>query len=83
MHFITPDTWGDAALDGVRLTFKNRHTPDFFPGTMRKLADAPGEYVIESDVRVQGIAPGQFTAIYDPDSRICYGSGIISGASKI
>lgn len=29
-------------------------------------------------MKVQGIAPGQFTAVYDPESRICYGSGIIT-----
>ncbi len=83
MQFITADPWGDDAIDGVKLTFKNRHTPDFFPGTIRKVDGAPGEYVIESDIKVQGIAPGQFTAVYDPDHRICYGSGIITGAGKI
>lgn len=83
MHFITADPWGDTAdsVDGVRLTFKNRHSPDFIPGRIRRLAGSPGEYVIESDVRVQGIAPGQFTAVYDPGHRICYGSGIITGAA--
>lgn len=83
MHFITADPWGDTAdsADGVRLTFKNRHSPDFIPGRIRRLAGSPGEYVIESDVRVQGIAPGQFTAVYDPGHRICYGSGIITGAA--
>jgi tRNA-specific 2-thiouridylase len=53
--------------------------PDFLPGIIRRLPDAEGEYVVESDVKVQGIAPGQFAAIYDPDARICYGSGIITG----
>ena len=83
MHFITADPWGEAALapDGVPVTFKNRHTPEFFSGRLRKLADAEGEYVLDSDVKVQGIAPGQFTALYDPESRICYGSGIITGRS--
>ena len=79
-RFITADPWGEAALDGVRLRFKNRHTPEFIAGTVRKL-DAPGEYIIESDTDVQGIAPGQFAALYDPDCRICYGSGIISGGN--
>jgi tRNA-specific 2-thiouridylase len=37
------------------------------------------EYVNESSRKVQGIAPGQFAVIYDRDSRICYGSGIITG----
>ena len=79
MHFITADPWGDSADGGVRVAFKNRHSPDFLPGIIRRLPDAEGEYVVESDVKVQGIAPGQFAAIYDPDARICYGSGIITG----
>ncbi len=79
MHFITADPWGDSADGGVRVAFKNRHSPDFLPGVIRRLPEAEGEYVVESDVRVQGIAPGQFAAIYDPDARICYGSGIITG----
>lgn len=85
MHFITKDPWGDAASapDGVEVRFKNRHSPDFLPGRIRAVSDgAPGEYVVESDVRVQGIAPGQFAAIYDPAAHICYGSGIISGRTE-
>jgi len=78
--FITADPWGDAADDGVRLCFKNRHSPDFIPGTIRRLPESNGEYIIESDIKVQGIAPGQFAALYDPEHRICYGSGIITGA---
>ncbi|MDE6135430.1 MAG: tRNA-specific 2-thiouridylase, partial [Muribaculaceae bacterium] len=82
MHFITADPWGDRADADVEIRFKNRHSPEFLPGRIRRVADgAPGEYVVESDVRVQGIAPGQFTAIYDTDARICYGSGIITGRS--
>lgn len=81
MHFITADPWSDAACDplGVEVAFKNRHTPEVMHGRIRKLADFPGEYVLESDTRVQGIAPGQFAAIYDPQYRVCFGSGIISG----
>lgn len=84
MHFITADPWGDSASDpdGVAVTFKNRHTPEFLPGRIHRVADgAPGEYIIHSDVKVQGIAPGQFAAIYDTDRRLCFGSGIISGRS--
>lgn len=83
MHFITVDPWGDAADTGVEIKFKNRHSPDFLPGRIRRVADgAPGEYVVESDVKVQGIAPGQFAALYDRDARICYGSGIITGRAN-
>jgi len=82
MHFITADPWGDSAdsPEGVAVTFKNRHMPQFLPGRIRRVADeATGEYILESDVKVQGIAPGQFTALYDPWHRVCYGSGIITG----
>lgn len=81
MHFITTDLWGADADEGVRVTFKNRHTPDFFPGTIRRVPQHPGEYILESDVKVQGIAPGQFAVVYTPDSRLCIGSGIITGGN--
>lgn len=82
-QFITADPWADTPAidgDGVEVRFKNRHTPDFIPGRIVRL-DAPGEYMIYSDRDVQGIAPGQFAALYSPDCRLCYGSGIISGGS--
>jgi tRNA-specific 2-thiouridylase len=76
MHWITKDPWpGDCS--GVRITFKNRHSPEFLNGTLTRLDQ--GEYLIESDTRVQGIAPGQYGVIYDADSRICFGSGVITG----
>lgn len=83
MHFITRDPWGAEAdrPEGVAVSFKNRHMPGFIPGRIRHVAGSPqgegGEYIIESLEKVQGIAPGQFTVVYDPDSRICYGSGVI------
>ena len=85
MHFISRNPWGNEVLgdEGVAIRFKNRHTPEFMPGRIRRMPDAEGEYVIESDVKVQGIAPGQFTAVYDPSAHICYGSGIITGRSVI
>ncbi len=79
MHFITADPWHlEGVGAGIRIRFKNRHSPDFLPGIIKKVESADREYVIESDVKVQGIAPGQFAAVYDADARICYGSGIIS-----
>ncbi len=83
MHFITRDPWGVNAdgPEGVEITFKNRHMPAFMPGRLRHVGGTPsgegGEYVIESDERVQGIAPGQFAVVYDRAGRICYGSGVI------
>ncbi|MCI9607113.1 MAG: tRNA 2-thiouridine(34) synthase MnmA [Muribaculaceae bacterium] len=76
MHWITKDPWPDDC-SGVRITFKNRHSPEFLKGTLTRLDQ--GEYLIESDTRVQGIAPGQYGVIYDADSRICFGSGVITG----
>lgn len=76
MHFISGNPWRSDA-DSVEITFKNRHTPTFSPGKLSRINDK--EYLIESYEKIQGIAPGQFAAIYDADKRICYGSGIITG----
>jgi tRNA-specific 2-thiouridylase len=76
MHFITEDPWGEGC-NNVEISFKNRHMPNFLPAHLTRIA--PGEYVISSENKVQGIAPGQFAVIYDKDSKICYGSGIITG----
>ena len=76
MHWITLDPWKDSCRN-VEITFKNRHTPDFFTARLTHLGGR--EYIVESDRKVQGIAPGQFAVIYDRDSRICYGSGVITG----
>jgi tRNA-specific 2-thiouridylase len=76
MHFITEDPWGEGC-NNVEISFKNRHMPNFLPAHLTRIA--PGEYVISSENKVQGIAPGQFAVIYNKDSKICYGSGIITG----
>lgn len=76
MHFITLDPWSDNCRN-VGITFKNRHMPDFLNATLTKIDER--EYVIESETPVQGIAPGQFAVIYDRESHLCYGSGIITG----
>jgi tRNA-specific 2-thiouridylase len=80
MHFITEDPWGKDCRD-IDITFKNRHAPNFTPAKITRLDD--GEYVVQSAERVQGIAPGQFGVIYDKDSQICYGSGIITGRNIV
>lgn len=74
MHFITENPWGADCLD-VPITFKNRHMPEFINATITHISGK--EYRIDSEVDVQGIAPGQFAVIYDRDSHICYGSGVI------
>lgn len=80
MHFITENPWGDKC-NQAEITFKNRHTPDFFPAKLTHLGNS--EYVIESENKIQGIAPGQFAVIYDKDKKLCYGSGIITGQNVI
>ena len=80
MHFISGNPWGEEC-NKTPITFKNRHAPEFQPGTLTRLNDK--EYVIESQNRVQGIAPGQFAVIYDAKGHLCYGSGIITGQNVI
>jgi tRNA-specific 2-thiouridylase len=73
-HFITEDIWGE--FSGAReITFKIRHTPEFTRGSISRIGDL---YHIESDAKIQGIAPGQFAVVYDKDSRLCIGSGVIA-----
>ncbi len=77
-RFITLDPWAGKDCENVKITFKNRHMPEFIPGTLTRL-EADGEYVISSARKVQGIAPGQFAVIYDKESHRCLGSGVITG----
>lgn len=84
MLYITRNPWAQEQLEaGVPVTFKNRHTPQFTSATLRMTSPendgAPAEYVLQSDEKIQGIAPGQFGVIYTPDRRLCLGSGIITG----
>ena len=78
-HFITADPWG--AFDDEReITFKIRHTPDFTRGRIRRVE---GGYQIDSEEKIQGIAPGQFAVVYDRDHRLCIGSGpIVEGRTE-
>ena len=78
MHWITRDPWPDAC-SGVEVTFKNRHTPDFSQARLTRLDEGQGGgYLLESERKIQGIAPGQFGVIYDKDRRVCLGSGVIT-----
>ena len=76
MHFISGNPWPERC-DAIEITFKNRHTPDFITARLTHLGGS--EYVISSDQKVQGIAPGQFAVIYDRNRHLCYGSGVITG----
>lgn len=80
MHFISGNPW-EGKCEKIEITFKNRHMPEFLPAQITHLGGM--EYVIESEQKVQGIAPGQFAVIYDKDKRICYGSGIITGQNVV
>ena len=59
----------------TRVAFKIRHTPEFTFGTIHRKGNT---YCIESEEKIQGIAPGQFGALYDEKCEICVGSGIIA-----
>lgn len=76
-RFLTLDPWEGRECDGAEIMFKNRHTPEFIPGRLTRL-DGTGEYIIDSERRVQGIAPGQFAVLYDRDCHRCLGSGVIT-----
>ncbi len=80
MHWITLDPFESDLFekneDGVlRISFKTRHTPEFFDGL---LYHTEGHlYLLKSEKDVQGIAPGQYSIIYTQDRKICLGSGMI------
>ncbi len=85
MNFISLDPWaylngGNAVPDTerqpIRVAFKIRHTPEFTLGTLHYDAER-GKYRVDSDERIQGIAPGQYCVIYDTEHRLCFGSGAI------
>lgn len=78
MHFITMNPWIGKS-GPIDISFKNRHMPQFLNASISKLDD--GSYIIESEQKVQGIAPGQFAVIYDRKSELCIGSAIITGRS--
>ena len=65
--------------DEKEITFKIRHTPEFTPGRIRRIGDL---YRIESDQKIQGIAPGQYGVVYDKDHHLCLGSGMIIDENK-
>jgi tRNA-specific 2-thiouridylase len=72
--FITEDPFEDY-LNGVPITFKIRHTPEFTRGRFWKDGN---RYRIESENRIAGVAPGQFGVVYDFRKGKCYGSGVIA-----
>ena len=77
-HFLTPTSLPR------EITFKIRHTPDFFHATVEEVVDGAhqGEggpqLLIRSSRPIHGVAPGQFCVVYDSEHRRCYGSGEIA-----
>ncbi len=42
-----------------------------------------GVTALQMDIKIQGIAPGQFAVVYDRDHRLCIGSGpIVEGRTE-
>lgn len=60
-----------------RVTFKIRHTPEWHSATVEALEDESSRFLIHSDNRIHGVAPGQFCVVYDEQHHKCYGSGEI------
>ena len=73
-HFINERPDRDYAYP-LPVTFKIRHQPEFSEGT---LVMENSLWRIDSKAAIAGIAPGQFGVVYDPERRICLGSGVIS-----
>ena len=76
-HFKVRDFhWLTMPVCDKDVTFKIRHTSDYFHATMEPLPD--GEFVIHSSQPIHGVAPGQFCVVYDNRHHRCYGSGEIT-----
>ncbi len=78
IHWLTIDPTSaenSLATDGTNLniTFKIRHTSDYFPATLNTTT---GE--IQSATPIHGVAPGQFCVIYDAQHHRCLGSAEIA-----
>lgn len=81
MDFITEDLFdpngsvgNPKGVDIVPITLKIRHTPEFIRATIERKG---GGFLISSETPIQGIAPGQYAVVYDTNSRLCFGSGMI------
>ncbi len=74
IHWLTT-----ALKSGEDITFKIRHTPDFFRGRISIVSDSSSSPVwrVTSETPIHGVAPGQFCTIYDQQHHRCYGSGEI------
>ena len=59
-----------------QITFKIRHTPEFHRANLEPLDGA--RFMVHSEDKIHGVAPGQFCVIYDSDHYRCYGSAEIT-----
>lgn len=77
LHFLTANPWtATESLEPCRrVTFKIRHTPEFFAGILTPEAD--GHWLLTSETPIHGVAPGQFCVVYDERHHRCIGSGEI------
>lgn len=73
-HFLTENPWGEATSSDV--TFKIRHTPEFYRAQLERIGD--GTYMVHSEKPIQGVAPGQFCVVYDEQHHHCIGSAEIT-----
>ena len=75
-HYLSCDLWSRQLDQGasVDVKFKIRHTPDFAQGHLIRTEQGVS---ILSDVRIQGIAPGQYATIYDNDAHLVVAAGQI------
>ena len=64
------------SLKVTEVTFKIRHTPEYHPATLEWTA--PDSFIVHSQEKIHGVAPGQFCVIYDQNHHRCYGSGEIT-----
>lgn len=76
MNFISQDPFCGNTGDDLAISFKIRHVPDFTQGRLHKNND--NSYTLYSEVKQQGVAPGQFCTIYDKEHILCLGSAVIS-----
>ena len=72
LHFLNPN---HDYSELKEIKFKIRHQPEFTSGTL--VRDKEGIRIV-SDVKISGIAPGQFAVIYDTQEKTCIGSGMIA-----
>lgn len=77
LHFITANPWeGEDLTTDHDITFKIRHTPEYHKAKIHWTDK--GEWKLQAEEKIHGVAPGQFCVIYDAEHHLCFGSGEIS-----